>query len=88
MSFDNQTAIVGSTNLTSRSLHGTVTGFLFNKEMSLLVDDKNFVNDLNKDLFNRDMTPKFSKKLDDKWFRDLDKVQDKIDKYSAIQPLF
>ncbi len=88
MSFDVKTAIVGSTNLTSRSLHGTITGFLFNKEMSLMVDDKEFVRDLNKDLFNRDMTPQYSKKLDDKWFKEIEKEQDKIDKYSAIQPMF
>jgi phosphatidylserine/phosphatidylglycerophosphate/cardiolipin synthase-like enzyme len=88
MSFDGETAIVGSTNLTSRSLRGTVTGFLFNKEMSLMVDDKEFVKDLNKNLFEKDMKPEFSRKLDDQFFKDLAKEQKKIDKKTAIQPLF
>jgi phosphatidylserine/phosphatidylglycerophosphate/cardiolipin synthase-like enzyme len=88
MSFDGKTAIVGSTNLTARSLHGTVTGFLFNKEMSLMVEDQKFVTELNKKLFNKDMLPEFSKKLDDQWFKDLEKEQAKINKYTEIQPLF
>lgn len=88
MSFDGKTAIVGSTNLTNRSLKGTITGFLFNKEMSLFIDDKDFVKKLNKDLFFSDMKPERAIKLDDKWFENLKIQQEKIDKYSELQPLF
>ena len=88
MSFDGQTAIVGSTNLTTRSLRGTVTGFLFNREMSVLVDDKNFVKNFNDSLFKNDTKSDNAIKLTDEWFKDLEKEQKKIDKYTAIQPLF
>ena len=88
MSFDGKTAIVGSTNLTSRSLHGTFTGFLFNREMSLFIEDKTLVKDLNKKLFSNDAKPENAIKLDDQWFKNLEKEQKKIDKYTAMQPLF
>ena len=42
----------------------------------------------NKNIFAKDMKPEFSKKLDDKWFKDLTKEQAKIDKYTSLQPLF
>lgn len=88
MAFDGKTAIVGSTNLTTRSLRGTFTGFLYNREMSLFVDDKKFVAKLNKDLFLTDTKPEKAIKLDEQWFKNLTKEQKKIDKYMAMQSLF
>ncbi|MFN8576903.1 MAG: phosphatidylserine/phosphatidylglycerophosphate/cardiolipin synthase family protein [Candidatus Sericytochromatia bacterium] len=92
MSFDGKSAIVGSTNLTSRSLTGTLNNFLFNKEMSILIEDENMISGKNKGIddtiFKRDMSPEFSKKLDDDFFKNLYKEKDKINKYTQLQPLF
>lgn len=102
MSFDGKSAIVGSTNLTTRSLTGTLGNFLFNKEMSILIEDKDMIGGKNKTkskrkeedkgidetIFERDMSPEFSKKLDDEFFKSLEKEKDKINKYTQLQPLF
>lgn len=92
MSFDGKSAIVGSTNLTSRSLTGTLNNFLFNKEMSILIEDESMISGKNKGIdetiFKKDMSPEFSKKLDDDFFKSLYKEKDKINKYTQLQPLF
>lgn len=88
ISIDREKVIVGSANLTARSMGGTFNNFLFNRELSLFIDDKKFVKELHNKLFDKDIKPEYSIKLDDNFFENLKKEQKKIDKYKQFQPFF
>jgi phosphatidylserine/phosphatidylglycerophosphate/cardiolipin synthase-like enzyme len=72
VSVDGKRALIGSANMIGRSLgspffskdqSGQIVQTLYNKEMSLLLEDPTFVEELNQRLFQRDQTH-FSQELD------------------------
>lgn len=54
MTFDGRRAVVGSANLDQRGLHGALQNFLFNRELSLLIDDPAFTAELDRRIMQAD----------------------------------